>query len=182
MTSGLGYATLHAMARNALLANHRLYRACAGLSEAEYRAPRRAFFGSIHETLKHVLEVDLHYLALIEHGESSGSLDPADPRYANRDGLAAAQEAVDRRLLAMVAQRDEAALSKPVRYTRPSGVACVNPLSSILLHVFLHDVHHRGQVHDMLSQTGVAPPQLDEFLLSEDASLRDGEERALGLG
>ena len=31
----------------------------------------------------------------------------------------------------------------------------------ILLTLFNHQTHHRGQAHDMLSQTGVAPPVLD---------------------
>jgi uncharacterized damage-inducible protein DinB len=29
------------------------------------------------------------------------------------------------------------------------------------LHLFNHQTHHRGQVHDQLSQTEVAPPPLD---------------------
>ena len=37
----------------------------------------------------------------------------------------------------------------------------------------------RGQVHAMLSGTRHAPPQLDEFLLAEDASLRRAELQAL---
>ena len=46
---------------------------------------------------------------------------------------------------------------------------------------FLHQVHHRGQVHDMLSATPVAPPQLDEFLLAEDATIQAKEMTRLGL-
>jgi hypothetical protein len=30
-------------------------------------------------------------------------------------------------------------------------------------------------LHDMLSQTSIAPPQLDEFFLSGDLSLRENE-------
>lgn len=161
MTGDLGKGLLRSMARNALLANRRLHVACARLDAAAYRAPRPAFFGSIQETLKHILEVDLHYLALIEQGWSPEGLLGDDPSLETAAGLAAAQEAADRRLLALAERADESALAAPVRYARPSGVACVNPLSAVLLHAFLHDVHHRGQVHDMLSQAGLAPPELD---------------------
>ncbi|MBL3518851.1 hypothetical protein ELP34_28460, partial [Klebsiella pneumoniae] len=41
--------------------------------------------------------------------------------------------------------------------------------------------HHRGQVHAMLSGTSVAPPQLDEFWLTEEAPLRRSEFEALGI-
>jgi uncharacterized damage-inducible protein DinB len=42
-----------------------------------------------------------------------------------------------------------------------------------LLHLFQHQIHHRGQVHAMLSGTTAAPPQLDEFFLDHE------KERAL---
>ena len=55
-------------------------------------------------------------------------------------------------------------------------------IGDILAHVFLHDIHHRGQVHAMLSGTSVAPPQLDEFLLDYDREAeRARRGRAAGL-
>ena len=43
----------------------------------------------------------------------------------------------------------------------------------LLLHLFQHDIHHRGQAHAMLSGTGAAPPpQLDEFFSEGEAPLR----------
>jgi uncharacterized damage-inducible protein DinB len=35
------------------------------------------------------------------------------------------------------------------------------PLHVCWLHLFNHQTHHRGQVHDQLSQTAVGPPPLD---------------------
>ena len=37
----------------------------------------------------------------------------------------------------------------------------------LLLHLIQHDIHHRGQVHAMLSEAGVKPPQLDDFYLGD---------------
>ncbi|MBO6466418.1 MAG: hypothetical protein HVK46_03270, partial [Pelagibacteraceae bacterium] len=31
----------------------------------------------------------------------------------------------------------------------------------ILMTLFNHQTHHRGQVHNMLSQAGIKPPQID---------------------
>jgi len=39
-------------------ANERIYGACAKLSDEDYKKDRRAFFGSIHNTLNHLLVVD----------------------------------------------------------------------------------------------------------------------------
>ena len=48
-------------------------------------------------------------------------------------------------------------------------------------HLFTHQIHHRGQVHDMLAATSVAPPQLDQFFLSSDLPLRAAELKVLNL-
>jgi uncharacterized damage-inducible protein DinB len=34
-----------------------------------------------------------------------------------------------------------------------------------LLHLFQHQIHHRGQAHVQLQDAGIAPPQLDDFHL-----------------
>jgi len=52
---------------------------------------------------------------------------------------------------------------------------------AVLAHLFVHQIHHRGQAHAMLSGTRVAPPQLDEFFLVWDAPRRAAELRRLGL-
>jgi uncharacterized damage-inducible protein DinB len=53
-------------------------------------------------------------------------------------------------------------------------------MDRLLLHLFQHDVHHRGQAHSMLSGTSVSPPQLDEFFAVGEAPLRAGEFAELG--
>ena len=50
------------------LANHRLHRAMAAMSDAEFQAPRVSFFGSLAATLNHILAVDLYYIGAL-HGE-----------------------------------------------------------------------------------------------------------------
>jgi uncharacterized damage-inducible protein DinB len=50
----------------------------------------------------------------------------------------------------------------------------------LLMHLFQHQVHHRGQAHAMLSATSVKPPQLDEFFSEGEAPLRAGEFATLG--
>jgi len=72
--------------------------------------------------------------------------------------------------------------SRPPRRHRPArGWHDPERIGDILAHVFLHDIHHRGQVHAMLSGTSVPPPQLDEFLLDYDVKLREKEVERLGL-
>ena len=53
-------------------------------------------------------------------------------------------------------------------------------MEDVLAHLFQHQTHHRGQVHAMLSGTSVAPPQLDEFIVADDARFRGTELAELG--
>jgi uncharacterized damage-inducible protein DinB len=53
-------------------------------------------------------------------------------------------------------------LREPRRYTMVTRPGMVEtPFHLCWLHLFNHQTHHRGQVHDQLSQTEVAPPPLD---------------------
>jgi uncharacterized damage-inducible protein DinB len=50
----------------------------------------------------------------------------------------------------------------------------------LLMHLFQHQIHHRGQAHAMLSGTMIEPPQLDEFFSAAEAPLRAVEFDGLG--
>jgi uncharacterized damage-inducible protein DinB len=62
-------------------------------------------------------------------------------------------------------------------------MACNNGWANhgrLLLHLFQHQVHHRAQVHAMLSTTEVRPAQLDAFFSAGEALLRATEFAELG--
>jgi uncharacterized damage-inducible protein DinB len=54
-------------------------------------------------------------------------------------------------------------------------------VADTLAHLFVHQIHHRGQAHAMLSGTPVAPPQLDEYFLVSDAERRAPDLKACGI-
>jgi uncharacterized damage-inducible protein DinB len=167
-------------AENNAWSNLRLHAACAGLEPDAYFAKRPCFFGSIHNTLHHLLLVDHRYMERIEGRLPSDEL-PADMPHGDLAAMTGSRRAADRRLIDLVRGVTEARLAEPVRIVDEAGESWFDPLYRVLAHLFVHQVHHRGQVHDLLSQTAVAPPQLDEFFLSEDASRRADEMRTLGL-
>src|ERR671919_760748 len=174
---------LRAMARNNAWANYRLLEACAKLSEEEYRARRVSFFPSIELTLNHILSVDWYYLDALDNGgrrwREIYALDDAPcPTFAD---VRREQRAADRRLIAYCDQLSAAQLDEIVILHRPGDLQYPERIQDVLAHLFQHDIHHRGQVHAMLAGTDVAPPQLDEFFLEQDAPLRAGDRRAIGL-
>jgi uncharacterized damage-inducible protein DinB len=170
-----------AMARNNAWSNYRLHRACAELSEIEYRAERVSFFPSIPLTLSHILTVDWYYLDALEKGGRGYAVFEKDEPYDTLAGLTTAQRASDRRLLAFCDNLDDRGVAAPVILDRGAAGMFEETAAAILSHLFVHQIHHRGQVHAMLAGTSVKPPQLDEFFLKQDAPLRREELRALAL-
>ncbi len=148
------------LARYNRWANQRLYAACAQLHEAEYLKARPAFFKSLHGTLTHILVGDRMWLARFA-GKSAPDYKLNDILYADLIGLKVAREAEDARILRYVEGLDAAALGEALAYRNMAGEEWRQPLDQLLTHFFNHQTHHRGQAHDQLSQTGVAPPELD---------------------
>jgi uncharacterized damage-inducible protein DinB len=162
------------------LANRRLQAALANLSTSELHSKRVSFFPTIIGTLNHLLAVDRYYIAAL-HGEPD--MESSYRRFAPRDELASwasAQDASDNKLIAFCDKLDDAGANAVVHMLHgdsptKSDLACL-----VLEHLFMHQTHHRGQVHSMLSGTHVKPPQLDEFILRVDEPFRVMEMSALG--
>lgn len=168
-----------AMAYNNAWANHRLLAACARLAPTEFTRQRTGFFPSLRATLNHILTIDWFYVDAME----GGTLGPAawvDPEPCETvEALQHAQSAVDQRLLAVVKCLDDASLGRIVRVHRATRIQHER-IDRLLLHLYQHQIHHRGQAHAMMSGTSVAPPQLDEFFSAGEAPLRADEFAVLG--
>ena len=166
---------LRGMARNNAWSNHRLYGACVALTATELTATRTSFFPSILLTLNHILIVDWYYLGSLTYGGRGPSAYADDLPYPVFDDLRTAQTDSDRALIAFCDSLDQT-----VVLARDDGRRSRETVAAVLSHLFVHQVHHRGQVHAMLAGTAAAPPQLDEFFLEEDASRRAEDLAALG--
>lgn len=160
------------------LMNQRLARALQGLSPAELQAPRVGFFPSLAATLAHLLEVDLFYVAVLEGDANARQLFETFRAPATLGEWDAAQRAVDQRLIAFCAGLDAAGCDAAVHIPRADHVQ-IDRVGHLLAHLFMHQTHHRGQVHAMLSSTAIAPPQLDEFMMPSEAHLRRADMAAL---
>ncbi len=171
---------LRIQARANRLANLRLHTAMAPLSVDELHAPRVGFFPSLMSTLNHVLVVDLYYIAVL-HGEPGarelwmGFVPPE-----TLPALAERQRVSDERLIGWLEAASDADLDRPVHMPRGLDRIQTDAAAHMLQHLLAHQIHHRGQVHAMLSGTAVAPPQLDEFLMPSEPHLRTAEMVALG--
>lgn len=149
------------MAQNNAYANRTLYAAIEALGSAEFAAPRPGFFDSLALTLNHIYEVDLFYIdALTEGGQGRTVYERRDlPNVAT---LAKAQFASDKELIRFC--ESEPDLTRKINVERREGMT-QETIGALLLHLFQHQVHHRGQAHVQIGDAGIAPPQLDDFFL-----------------
>jgi len=168
-----------AMARNNAWSNARLLEACTQLSDEAFAARRISFFPSLQMTLNHILLVDRYYLADLK-GDGRKLQQNKIP-FPRASDLATAQAAIDREMVAFCDALTEADLDRIVPIDRNDGIAYREKIGAILAHLFVHQIHHRGQAHAMLAGTDVAPPQLDEFFLASDAPSRAISLARLGL-
>lgn len=136
-------------------ANTQIFEVCRKISDDQYRKDLGAFFGSIHNTLNHVLLVDLLYLGRLK-GETNDHIHSLKQiLYNDLDSLAKARVEVDRNLTDYVQGLNQNDLNRTVKYSRMSGEVCEENVEDILLTLFNHQTHHRGQVHAMLTQSGI---------------------------
>jgi uncharacterized damage-inducible protein DinB len=170
---------LRAQARANRLANRRLHEAMAPLTRDDFHAPRTSFFPSLAKTLNHILAVDGYYIDALEgRGDMVARYDafvPAD----TLEELAPRQAASDERLIEYCETLHVSDLDTIVAMDRGQHVDH-DIAPRVLAHLFMHQTHHRGQAHAMLAGSAVKPPQLDEFILASDASLRSKDLAELG--
>jgi uncharacterized damage-inducible protein DinB len=148
------------LARYNRIANERLYEKCAELSDTEYRAPRAGSFGSIHALLNHILLGDRIWMSRFK-GEKQPTPWLATILYDQFAELRSVRSREDAAMEEFFSAADEGFLSRTLSYTNSKGVHYTDSMLNTVLHMFNHQTHHRGQVHVMLSQTGVQPPSLD---------------------
>ncbi|MEO7112757.1 MAG: DinB family protein [Polyangiaceae bacterium] len=137
--------------------NDKLYGLAAELSDEERMRDVGAFFGSLHETLHHILLADRIWLSRFE-----GTTLTQDPSLANDfDKLRAARKIEDERILRFASALTESAMTADFSYKNMRGDPFTHPLWWAVSHAFNHETHHRGQATTLLMQLGKDPGVTD---------------------
>lgn len=144
-------------------ANDRIYNALSRIADADRKKDRRAFFGSIHNTMNHILLADLIYRERLEKKPTSYTrLD--EVLYDDFAELESAHRKNDGWYAEFCEALDPAALEGELRFKAvgmDSDEYFALPLRLCLTNLFQHQIHHRGQVHHMISHAGASPPPVD---------------------
>jgi uncharacterized damage-inducible protein DinB len=132
--------------------NGKLYALCARLPDAERRAERGAFFGSIERTLGHILAVDEMVLQHLLTGAARFLPQPRE--YASFEQLRAAHAGLDARISSWALAVTTEWLHERIPFHAGDRVDGTVARGFWLVHWFNHQTHHRGQITTLLSQRG----------------------------
>jgi uncharacterized damage-inducible protein DinB len=166
-------AYLRQLARYNTWMNRKIYASCATLSDEERKRDLRAFFGSIHGTLNHLLLTDRVQLGRFIGAERVRSIDPNGSEiaivsldqqlYENFDDLRRERDRTDT-LIEEWTEHELTAdfLDGTMRYRAMSASGeFLVPFWAAVTHFFNHQTHHRGQVTTLLAQLGRDPGVTD---------------------
>ena len=146
--------------------NQKLYETAGKLSPEQLSENKGAFFGSILGTLNHIVVADTIWLkrfapALPTHQELNAIRELPQPAsldailFANLQALKNRRQLLDETFLEFAKSLCDEELEWVITYTNSKGIASSKTLFSLLMHVFNHQTHHRGQATTLLSQSGV---------------------------
>jgi len=146
--------------------NAKLYETAAKLSPEQLAENRGAFFGSVLGTLNHIMVGDTVWLKrLATHPAAHRSLEPIRQReqpaaldqilHHDFGRLSEEREKLDAIIVAWAAELSEANLDHVLEYRNMKGVPMRKLFGSLVLNLFNHQTHHRGQATTLLSQAGL---------------------------
>jgi len=148
------------------LMNQRLFEASAKLSNSALTEDKGAFFKSVLTTLNHIMVGDILWLKRFsQHPTAYTSLQQMDQYqiptsldqtlFDDLSVLTKERERLDAIITAFCNQLKESDLDGLLKYLDFRQTPHRKRFGSLILHVFLHQIHHRGQVSTLLSQEGI---------------------------
>ena len=151
-------------------ANARILDTAARLDPDQYRADHGASFGSVHDTLVHIMGAQWLWLSRWQ-GTSPRAL-PSPDAFADLPAVRRRWAEIDADTRAFVAglTRPEQ-LDRVVEYVNTEGQRWAYPLWQQMVHQVNHGTQHRSEVAMILTRCGHSPGWLD-FLYYMDVRAR----------
>ena len=149
-------------------ANAKLFAVVGGLTPEQYTQTVAGSYGSIRNTLVHVMSAEWGWLDRCG-GFPRGPALKADD-YPTFESLVSAWRSIETHVREFLSRLSDADLDRIVQFTLPGSAPQSIPLGALMQHAANHAVHHRGQVALLLRLLGHTPGNFD--LLIYDGELR----------
>ena len=144
-------------------------RACKALTPEQLLQPMGGSFGSLRDTLVHLLGVECLWMERWQ-GASPKEMLHTDA-FPTLDSITAFWQKTEERMRQMLDSLDEKDLQQDFTYTNMKGEKCTYLIWRMLIHFLMHQSTHRGQVNTLLRQLGAEAVTVD-FLKGFDAGYR----------
>ncbi|MEQ8286770.1 DinB family protein [Thalassospira sp.] len=131
-----------------------LFELCEQIGDDERRLDRNMFFGSIHNTLNHLLYIDLRILGILQTGQA-GAYDASTIVADDFATLKARRSAMDDEIAAFVDAKDHGWQDEVRELQGLDGVIRKLPRQLFLMQLFNHQTHHRSQITSELHKMGL---------------------------
>ena len=143
-------------------ANQRFLEAAEALSPADLNARLAGSFGTLRNTLVHVLSAEWVWLRRWKGESPTSMLDPVD--FPDVASIRWRWKEIELECASLLAALRSESLGDELHYESTGGEQFEQPLHEILLHVINHSTYHCGQMTTMLRQLGRTPPSTDLIL------------------
>lgn len=140
-------------------ANEKLFQVISRLTPDEFTRPVAGSYGSIRNTMVHVLSTEWGWLSRCGGPERIARFDPDD--YPTVESLIDEWNDVEGYVRAFLAELNDEDLARIVEYTGSGAKKRAMPLGELMQHAANHAVHHRGQVALLLRELDYAPGNVD---------------------
>jgi uncharacterized damage-inducible protein DinB len=146
-----------------LWANLRLLDACAQLSDAQLGATMKGTYGSVRETLMHMLTAEEGYTRTL-----TGKM-PTPPlgsltHFPDFDELRRRAKGSGEALITFAEQVEQGELNQILHL---DGGTYDAPVIVVVIQAIDHGIDHRSQIATLLSQQDIEPPDLDSWAYND---------------
>ena len=147
-------------------ANGKLFDVISQLTPEQFTQPVAGSYGSIRNTLAHILSAEAGWLSRCGGPERGPSLDAAD--FPTVESLMQAWQTVEAQVRNFLATLKDEDLTFDVEFVIGGAEKRSMPLGELMQHAATHGVHHRGQVTLLLRLLGYTPGNFDILFYFRD--------------
>jgi uncharacterized damage-inducible protein DinB len=146
-------------------ANTKLLGVVAQLPPDEFTRSVSGSYGSVRNTLVHILSAEWGWLDRCGGPERGDRLKQED--FPTADSLMQLWARVEGYVRSFLSGLDDDDLTRPIEFAIGGGPKRSVPLGDLMQHAAVHAVHHRGQVALLLRTLGHVPGNFDLLLYVE---------------
>jgi uncharacterized damage-inducible protein DinB len=149
-------------------ANRSIFQVVSQLTPQQFTQTVAGSYGSIRNTLVHVLSAEWGWLDRCGGHKRGPALKPED--YPTLESLIAAWSMVEAHVREFLSRLKDDDLARTVEFTNPRGEKRTGVAGALLQHGATHGVHHRGQVALLLRSLGHTPGNFDMLFYDAEKS------------